>query len=119
MCALDRIGCDLLLSRPALDLAGVHVELRPVPWALHRSADQHAVRQRSALVRAAILKGGVAILGPPDGDAFVPRVNQLHLVDAERRRGGGQRAARGTFPRLLLPFAGARVPMVDADLIPI
>ena len=83
---LNLVRLDLFLRRTALDLAGLHVELRSMPRALHGAADQRAVRQRPASVRASILERGVTSLGPGDDDALVVDMYELHQVEAERRR---------------------------------
>src|SRR5688500_5026294 len=113
----DLIRLNLLLRRTALDLPCLHIELRAMPRALDDAADQDAVRERAAPVRAPILKRGVTALRPCDDEALVVDVYELHLVHAERRRGGRQRARAAVLARFLLPLPRARVAMIDANLI--
>ena len=70
---LDLVRPDFLLRRAALDLPGLDVELRPMPRALDDAADQHAVRERAAPVRAPVLERGMTALRPRDDDALARR----------------------------------------------
>src|SRR5262245_5158208 len=72
----DRLGC-----RPGLAFARADVELRPVPGALHRPADQDSVRERATLVSAAIVKGDIALLRPRQDNSPVADAHKLHLID--------------------------------------
>ena len=108
---------SLLFRRAAPDLPGLDVELRAVPRALDDAADQDAVRERAAPVRAAILERRMTALGSRDDDALVVHVYQLHLVHAERRRRRRERARAAVLTRLLLPFARVRVAMIDTNLV--
>jgi NAD(P)-dependent dehydrogenase (short-subunit alcohol dehydrogenase family) len=113
------IGLDVHLCGSAFDLAGVYVELRPVPWALHGPAHQHAVRERSALVRAAILKRDISLSGPSDRDALATCMHQLHLIHGKAVRRGLEAVRIVDLDALLLPLAGVCISMVDANLVPI
>ena len=93
------------VAGPHSTLAGLHVELRAVPRALDGAADQHAVRQRTALVRAAIAERDKPLLGARDDDALVVDVHELHLIDAEPGTSGTrERHCRQSFAVVLLPL---------------
>src|SRR5947209_1359929 len=64
------IGFNLALGRAAYHASGHDVELRAVPWTLHRTADQSAIEKRAALVGATVGDGEDAILAKSGGDAL-------------------------------------------------
>src|SRR5471032_2885375 len=115
---LDLVHRDLLLRRPALDLAGRDVELRSVPEALHRAADHHSARQRSPAVRARIVEGDIAVVGTSEHDPLPADVEQLHLIDLQLvDRGDDGCVALARVDRRLAPLARLRVPVIDADQV--
>jgi hypothetical protein len=113
------VGFDLHLGRARLDLSSVDIELRSVPRALHRAAHQHAVRERSSFVRAAVLKRGVSLPRAADGDALPADMNQLHLVHLETATHRFERVSLLAVDTGFLPLARVGVAMVHSDLVPI
>ena len=59
------------------------IELGAVPGTLHGPAGHHAVGERSAFVRAAVVEGDVAAFDPGENHAVRSDAEQLHLVDLE------------------------------------
>src|SRR6266513_2943658 len=80
---LNAISLDRLARRARLYTTGRDVELRSVPRTLDRSADHHAIGERSALVRAAIIERGPTFVGARDDEPLPRHVNKLHLVRLE------------------------------------
>src|SRR5438105_2993768 len=119
---LEAISPERFLGGPRAYLAGLDIELRPVPEALDGPADQHAVGEGTAAVRAAVLKRAVTLAGARQRDAgAVVEPDELHLVHLQLVglcHHGATRCARvGAADRLLGPFSGAGVAVLDPDKV--
>src|SRR6267378_4378319 len=113
---LDPISPKRLLGGTRAHLPGLHIELRPMPEALDGPANQHAVGEGPAAVRAAVLERAVALAAARQRDAgAVIEPDKLHLVDLElvhlRHDGAARTGGIGSRHRQLFPFPGARVSM--------
>ena len=90
----DIAGADRYARGTLRHGADLRLELRSVPRALHGAAGEHGVRERTALVRAAIVEPAVAALGACEDDPPLADSDELHLIHGEQTRAAQLRGER-------------------------
>src|SRR5438477_12205264 len=112
----DAIHTNWSFCGSGLHLAARRVELRAMPQTLNGAAYHHTARQRTTLVRAAVVERDVSVFGSCEDDAATANAQQFHLINLEfiALRNNKRLAWRGV-ERLVTPFPGGSVSVINAD----
>src|SRR5262245_22117746 len=89
-----------------------------MPGALHGAADHHAIDERTAAMRAAVVERDPTVFGASQDNPCIIDVQKLHLIQLELVRccHNDGFASRRLDVRLV-PLAGTSIPVINTDLI--
>src|SRR5262249_44892331 len=112
---LNVVSLDLFVRGSGHDTPTTDLKLRAMPGTLDGATNQHAIRERSAFVRAVVAERYHSITAPGDYHTFVVNFGEHYLSITQFAL-----IANWTLPAIdgaLLEFASAGIASVHTDLI--